>query len=91
MPRFALGFILRKFLGSMKWNVILCKMRRRIKKKTSGNAVFLFFLTQSASVMVENERMEWNDNRSFWKLCEAGDIEGVQAAIDNGVDVNDAN
>ena len=31
------------------------------------------------------------DNRSFWKLCEDGDIEGVQAAIDNGANVNEAN
>ena len=30
------------------------------------------------------------DQQSFWILCTAGDIEGVQAAIDNGADVNEA-
>ena len=30
-------------------------------------------------------------DQSFVKLCDAGDIEGVQAAIDNGADVNEAN
>ena len=28
-------------------------------------------------------------DQSFWRSCENGDIEGVQAAIDNGADVND--
>ena len=27
---------------------------------------------------------------NFWELCENGDIEGVQAAIDDGADVNEA-
>ena len=31
------------------------------------------------------------NHRHFNQLCDAGDIEAVQAAIDNGVDVNDAN
>ena len=30
------------------------------------------------------------DQRYFWELCWDGDIEGVKAAIDNGVDVNEA-
>ena len=30
-------------------------------------------------------------DRRFWKLCHDGDIEEVQAAIDNGADVNEAN
>ena len=30
------------------------------------------------------------DNRRFGQLCLDGDIEGVQAAIDNGADVNEA-
>ena len=30
-------------------------------------------------------------DQSFWELCLDGDIEGVQAAIDNGADVNEAN
>ena len=42
-------------------------------------------------MVLEEESMEWNDNQSFWKLCEAGDVEGVQAAIANGADVNEAN
>ena len=29
--------------------------------------------------------------QSFWRLCNKGDIERVQAAIDNGADVNEAN
>ena len=29
------------------------------------------------------------DNRRFWELCSLGDIEGVQAAMDNGADVNE--
>ena len=28
-------------------------------------------------------------DRRFWELCKDGDIEGVQAAIDNGADVNE--
>ena len=28
-------------------------------------------------------------DRSFWNLCSIGDIEGVEAAIDNGADVNE--
>ena len=28
-------------------------------------------------------------DQNFWNLCGIGDIEGVQAAIDNGVDVNE--
>ena len=28
-------------------------------------------------------------DQSFWMLCEVGDIEGVQAAIANGADVNE--
>ena len=28
-------------------------------------------------------------DQSFWRSCENGDIEGVQAAIDNGADVNE--
>ena len=28
-------------------------------------------------------------DQSFWRLCRVGDIEGVQAAIDNGADVNE--
>ena len=31
------------------------------------------------------------DQQSFWESCRIGDIEGVQAAIDNGADVNEAN
>ena len=30
-------------------------------------------------------------DRSFWELCNAGDVEAVKAAIDNGADVNEAN
>ena len=30
-------------------------------------------------------------DQSFWRSCENGDIEGVQAAIDNGTDVNEDN
>ena len=33
------------------------------------------------------ERM--GDHRGFYQLCMDGDIEGVQAAIDNGADVNE--
>ena len=29
-------------------------------------------------------------DQSFWELCQDGDIEEVQAAIDNGADVNEA-
>ena len=28
-------------------------------------------------------------DQRFWDLCSNGDIEGVQAAIDNGADVNE--
>ena len=30
-------------------------------------------------------------DQRFWRLCSDGDIEGVQAAIDNGTDVNEDN
>ena len=30
-------------------------------------------------------------DQNFWQLCYNGDIEGVQAAIDNGADVNEEN
>ena len=28
-------------------------------------------------------------DRKFWRLCSGGNFEGVQAAIDNGADVNE--
>ena len=37
------------------------------------------------------ERFNGGEYRSFNDLCSDGDIEGVQAAIDNGADVNEEN
>ena len=39
--------------------------------------------------MKPSEQKETMGDQIFWKLCFLGDIEGVQAAIDNGADVNE--